>query len=88
MVDGIWGVNRDNGRSTVGMYNTIYVEKDNSGRLPLFPLSPITNIPRQPTRDQGEDHIKRLDVRHGVEVAVNGEFTGEIVATAIAKILC
>ena len=41
-----WQVNWDNGRSTVEKYSQLQVEKENCGRLPLLPISPINNIPQ------------------------------------------
>ena len=80
------GVNRGNGRSTIWKYRKIYVEKNNSSRLPLLTFYLISNIPQQPSRNHGEDHIERIDAGHGVEVTINNEFIGEFVTTTIAKV--
>ena len=58
MVDGIWGVNWDNGHSTVEKYYQLQVEKENSDRILLLPLSPIGNIPHQSSRNVDEDLIE------------------------------
>ncbi len=70
--DGIWGLNWDNGQSTVEKYNQLQVEKENSGRIPLLPLSPIGDVPHQPSRNVNEDLIERLDAGLGAEVTQNG----------------
>jgi hypothetical protein len=69
VVDGTWKVYWDNGRSTVEKYSQLQVEKENSGRLPLLPLSPIGNTLHQLIRNASE-HVIERPAGHGMEVPV------------------